>query len=60
MVRKKEEGGIKLLKIGGGVLLIIGGISGFSNYLIASNYIGVLMSAVAFFVGIWLIGQTID
>ncbi len=57
---KKKNGGIKLLKITGGILLIIGGVSGFSKYIIETNFIGVLISAIALFLGIWLIGQTID
>ena len=59
MVRK-NDGGLKFLKIAGGVLLIIGGIAGFSKFLIESNFIGVLISAIAFFGGIWLIGQSIE
>ncbi len=58
--KKKKNGGMKLLKIAGGVLLVIGGISAFSKFIIDSNYIGVLISAISFFVGIWLVGQTID
>ncbi len=57
---KRKNGGLKLLKIGGGVLLVLGGISGFSSYLIQSNFLGVLISAIAFFFGLWLIGQTIE
>jgi len=59
MVRK-NNGGLKFLRIAGGVLLIIGGIAGFSKFLIESNFIGVLISAIAFFGGIWLIGQSIE
>ena len=40
--------------------MIIGGIAGFSKFLIESNFIGVLISAIAFFGGIWLIGQSIE
>jgi len=57
---RKNNGGIRLLKIAGGVLLIIGGISAFSKFTVDSNIIGILISAIAFFMGIWLIGQTID
>ena len=59
-MKRKNNGGIKLLKISGAILLIIGGISAFAKYLVDSNYLGVLISAIAFFVGIWLIGQIID
>jgi len=55
-----KRNGFKFLEITGGILLIIGGISGFSKYLIEGNFIGVLISALAFFAGIWLIGQTIE
>ncbi|MEK6854990.1 MAG: hypothetical protein AABX73_02095 [Nanoarchaeota archaeon] len=58
MARKKDS--FRLLKIAGGILLILGGISGFSVYIIRSNFMGVLISAIAFFVGLWLISQTID
>ncbi len=57
---KKKKDSFKLLKVAGGILLIIGGISGFSANIIKSNFIGVLISAIAFFVGLWLIGQIIE
>lgn len=57
---EKKNGGMKLLKVTGGVLLIIGGISGFSKFIIDSNFIGILISAIAFFIGIWLIGQVVE
>ena len=60
IMAKKNSGGMKLLKVAGGVLLIIGGLSAFSKFIVDSNITGVLISSIAFFVGIWLIGQTID
>lgn len=60
MAKKKGKNKLNFLKVGGGVLLTIGGISGFSLYIIQSNFIGVLISAIAFFFGMWLIGQTIE
>lgn len=60
MVKKKQTGSLKLLKIAGGILLIIGGISAFSKFIIDSNITGVIASAIAFFIGLWLIGQIIE
>jgi len=60
MAKKKQTGSLKLLKIAGGILLIIGGISAFSKFIIDSNIIGVIASAIAFFIGLWLIGQIIE
>ena len=57
---RKNNGGMKLLKITGGVLLILGGVTGFSKYIIDTNFLGTLISAIALFFGIWLIGQMID
>ena len=51
---------LKLLKISGGVLLILGGITLFSKYLVVGQYMGVLIAAISFFVGIWLIGDTVE
>ena len=59
MARKKNEG-MKLLKIAGGGLLMVGGVSAFSKFIVESNVIGVLISAIAFFMGLWFIGQTIE
>ena len=47
-------------KTAGGVILIIGGIVGIAKYLIESNFAGVLISIIAFFVGVWLISQVVD
>jgi len=55
-----KKNGLKLLKIAGGVLLMVGGIVSFSKYIIDAYYVGVLVSGIAFFVGLWLIGQVIE
>ena len=55
-----KKNGIKFLGIAGSILLIIGGITGFSRFIAESNFIGILISAIAFFVGIWLLGQSIE
>lgn len=55
-----KKNGFKFLEIAGGILLILGGVIGFSNFLVESNFIGVLISAIAFFVGIWLIDQSVE
>lgn len=57
MGSKRE--GLKLLSIAGGILLIVGGITGFSKYITTGNFIGVLLSAIAFVFGLWVLGESI-